>query len=116
MIKLVAFLAFFYSIFAGLASLHYASDGFALSVLLGGAAILVNIAGLSYSWRLIFLKKSIALAVLVIIFKYLLLGLVLWSLAEVKWLSPLGFCLGLGSLVFAVLSALFIKAIFKEKI
>ena len=116
MIKLVAFTIFLYTVALAAAGFIYAGQDFAVSILLGGVAILINIAGLSYSWRLIFLKKSIALAVLVIIFKYLLLGIVLWSLAETKWLSPVGFCIGLGSLVFAVLTAVLIKKLTQEKI
>ncbi len=105
MIKIVALSGLIYTVLATFASAYYASKPFAVSVLLGGLAVLLNIAGLSYSWRLIFMKKSIALAVLVIIFKYLLLGMVLVSLVKFKWLSPAGFCVGLGSLVTGVLAA-----------
>ena len=116
MIKIVAFAAAIYTVAACIVAVHYVNQAFSMSVLLGGLAVLLNIAGLSYSWRLIFMKKSIALAVLVIIFKYLLLGIVLWSLAETKWLSPVGFCIGLGSLVFAVLTAVLMKKLTQEKI
>lgn len=105
MIKIVAFAAAIYTVAACIVAVHYVNQAFSMSVLLGGLAVLLNIAGLSYSWRLIFMKKSIALAVLVIIFKYLLLGMVLLSLVKFKWLSPAGFCIGLGSLVIGVLAA-----------
>lgn len=116
MIKIVAFAVAIYTVAASLAANVYMDQPFALSVLLGGLSILANIAGLAFSWRLIFMKKSIALAVLVIIFKYLLLGMVLWSLIELKWLSPAGFCIGLGSLVFAVLAAIVFKSVTQKSL
>ena len=105
MIKIVAFAVAIYTLAATLAANFYVNQPFAISVLLGGLSIIANIAGLAFSWRLIFMKKSIALAVLVIIFKYLLLGMVLLSLMKFKWLSPAGFSIGLGSLIFGVLFA-----------
>lgn len=105
MIKIVAFSAAMYTLVASLASVYYFGHYSAISVLLGGLAVMFNIAGISYTWRLIFMKKSIALAVLVIIFKYLLLGMILLGLMKFKWLSPAGFCVGLGSLIFGVLFA-----------
>lgn len=114
MIKIVAAAIAIYTLVATLAAAYYTDRSFAFSVLLGGMAILINIAGLTFSWRLIFMKKSIALAVLVIIFKYLLLGMALWSLIELKWLSPVGFCIGIGSLVFGTLAAVIFKAITRK--
>jgi hypothetical protein len=105
MIKLVAFAATIYTVLAVAGAAYYVNLPFSISVLLGGLTVLLNIAGLSFTWRLIFMKKSIALAVLVIIFKYLLLGIVLLSLMKFKWLSPVGFCIGLGSLLFGVVAA-----------
>lgn len=72
--------------------------------------MLFNLLGLWILWKLIFSKKSIALAVLVIIFKYLILGLILWNLNQIQWIRPLGFVLGLGSLLVGVtFSAIFRK-------
>ena len=82
----------------------------AVSCLFGGTVMVLNLFGLWFLWKLIFSKKSIALAVLVIIFKYLILGLILWNLNQIQWIRPLGFVLGLGSLVIGVLcTALFRK-------
>jgi hypothetical protein len=82
----------------------------AVSCLFGGTVMVLNLFGLWFLWKLIFSKKSIALAVLVIIFKYLILGLILWNLNQIQWIRPLGFVLGLGSLLVGVLcTALFRK-------
>ena len=72
--------------------------------------MLLNLAGLSFFWQLIFLKKSIALAVFVIIFKYVILGTILWNLTSAHWLKPVGFLLGLASLVFAIIVATLMKS------
>ena len=114
MIKMIAAAIAIYTVVATFAASYYVDRAFALSVLLGGVTILVNIAGLAFSWRLIFMKKSIALAVLVIIFKYLLLGMALWGLIELKWLSSTGFCIGFGSLVFGILTAAIFKSLTRK--
>lgn len=74
-----------------------------------------NVLGLAWFWRLIFQKKSIALAVFAIIFKYLILALILWSLSSSQWLSPAAFCVGLTALLFGVLVVL-LKSHFSAKI
>lgn len=106
MIKLLAISIFLYTALATAVALSFQTTGFAVSVALGGGTMGVNVLALSLMWRLIFSKKSIALAVLVIIFKYLILALILWSLASIKWLSPIGFSIGLAALLFGVLVVL----------
>lgn len=64
--------------------------------------MLINLAGLAFVWSLIFAKKSIALAVFIIIFKYVILGMILWGLSSAQWLKPAGFLVGITSLVVAV--------------
>ena len=81
----------------------------AASCLFGGTVMILNLFGLWFLWKLIFSKKSIALAVLVIIFKYLILGLILWNLNQIQWIRPLGFVLGLGSLLIGVVCAALFK-------
>ena len=65
-----------------------------------------------HPWKLIFLKKSIALAVLVIIFKYLILALVLWAISTAPWFEPVGFVLALASFLLAIVCT----TIFKKRI
>jgi hypothetical protein len=79
--------------------------GFNKSVLIGTAVSIGNLLGLYFIWKLIFSKKNVALAALAIIFKYVVLGLVLWKMASIQELNPIGLVLGLGTLVVAVLLA-----------
>ena len=106
MIKILALSILIYTLsLAGGAYLIYGL-AVSVSVLLGGLSMWINVLGLAYFWSLVFRKKSIALAAIAIIFKYLILALILWSLSTSKWLSPAGFCVGLTALLFGVLVVL----------
>ena len=111
MIKNITIIVIIYSLTVSLLSYFYINANFSISVLFGGLAMLLNLAALSFSWSLIFSKKSIALAVFVIIFKYVILAAVLWGLSTTKWLNIMGFLTGLTSLVFSILIAMIIKSL-----
>ena len=111
MIKFTAISSFVTAVIFSIILYFASSFEAAISCLFGGTVMVVNLFGLWFLWKLIFSKKSIALAVLVIIFKYLILGLILWNLNQIQWIRPLGFVLGLGSLMIGVVCA----ALFREK-
>lgn len=111
MIKNTALTSLLFCISASIALYMNSGSGMALSCLFGGTLMLFNLFGLWILWKFIFSKKSIALAVLVIIFKYVILGLILWNLNQIQWMRPLGFVLGLSSLMFGVVCA----ALFKKR-
>ncbi len=85
---------------------------YAQSCLLGGAFMLFNLLGLYALWKIIFSKKSIALAVLVIILKYSILGYLLWLLPKIHWLVPTGFVIGISTLVLGILTTVLLKKFF----
>ena len=103
MIKISATITFIFSLLIALACFFTLGKESALSALFGGGLMVLNLMGLWFVWRLIFLKKSIALVVVIIIFKYLILGLILLNLNQLLWMRPKGFILGLGSLIFGVI-------------
>lgn len=116
MIKLTAvFMVAYTLVLAAGSYFTWSFDGrglsMAASVLLGGGIMLFNLGGLTFLWSLIFSKKSIALAVFTIIFKYVILGLILWNLGSVTWLQPIGLVLGLSSLLFAALAAVAVRSL-----
>jgi hypothetical protein len=113
MIKSIALFIVFYTTAFCLAFLFYSHYESAASCALGGVIMLVNLLGLTFLWYLVFSKKSIALAVFVIIFKYLILGFILWKLADVSWMKPVGLVIGLSTLVLAILSATMMKSFVK---
>ena len=69
----------------------------ALSCLLGSFLVGANFLVLIWGWQRIFLKKTIALAVGVIVFKYAILGLIIYLVISLKKVDELGFLLGLGT-------------------
>jgi hypothetical protein len=103
MINLVAISVALFTLILSLVCFFVFNVDTGLSCLFGGALMMINMLGLALLWRLIFSKKSIALAILVIIFKFLILGLILWNLRQAEWIKPIGFVLGLSSLVLGIL-------------
>lgn len=106
MIKLLAASIFIYTMVLAAGAQYMYGFAVSLSVLLGGLMMWVNVLGLAWFWSLIFQKKSIALAAFAIIFKYLILALIFWSLSSSHQLSPAAFCVGLTALLFGVLVVL----------
>lgn len=67
--------------------------------ILGGLTMLLNWWVLVWAWKRIFLKKSIALAVSVIVFKYSILGFIVYYAVTATKERPIGFVVGLSSIV-----------------
>ena len=109
MIKIVAAATLLFAIILTTASYIGSGIDSALSCATGAGTMLINLIGIWFCWRLVFLKKSIALAVLVIIFKYLILGLILWNFAKYQWFQPVSFIIGLSSLLFGIVSSVILK-------
>ena len=57
--------------------------------------LLLNLAALYFLWRIIFLKKSIALGLLIIIFKYPIIAYCLWKISKQPWLNVYGVLLAM---------------------
>lgn len=114
MIKFTAQWLFIFTLI--IASVLYFTLGneVAYSCLFGGGIMLANLFGIYLLWFLVFSKKSIALAVFVIIFKYLILGAVLWNLTSIPWMRPIGLLLGFSTLLIAILSATLMKSFVKN--
>ena len=114
MIKLTAGLLLFYILI--ISTLLYFSIGLAaaMSCLAGGMLMLINLTGLYFIWSRAFAKKSIALAVVAIVVKYLGLGYIFWSLSKSNWLHPASFILGLTSLLLAILSMTVVKSFVRK--
>ena len=67
------------------------------SFLIGAAVIMLAVGLLTAGYSLIFKKKLVALAIGIIVFKYAILGIIIFQLVKKPWLSPLWFCLGIAS-------------------
>lgn len=85
----------------------------------GGALVSGNFFTLGSILNFIFKKKLIALMVLVIVFKYAILGIIIYVLVKQSWLIPLWFAAGvssmmMGSLIYAITFGFFDKSNEKE--
>lgn len=109
MINIVAAATFIFSVLFATLCYFLIGPNSALSSVVGSAVMLVNLFGIWFAWKLVFLKKSIALAVVIIVIKYVILGLFLWNFAKYKWLQPVGFIIGLSTLLFGLVSSIFLK-------
>lgn len=89
---------------------------FAYSYLIGSALILSNLIILSVAWALVIEKKLIALAATIIVFKYALLGAIVYRVLKLDWISTGWFSVGITSLVLTVFLFIFLKPLVFKKI
>ncbi len=82
----------------------------AASFAIGSGIVLVNVLTLGFTFSRLIQKKLIALSISVIVFKYAILGIIIYKLLSFAWVDRLWLCVGLGSLV---VSALFYASVAK---
>lgn len=83
--------------------------GFAYSFLIGSSLILSNLIVLSVAWAMVIEKKLIALSATIIVFKYALLGAIVYRVLKLDWISTGWFSVGITSLVLTVFVFIFLK-------
>lgn len=71
----------------------------AISFGIGGVAVGFNFLMLGTAWSLIFQKKLIALAISLIVFKYAILGLIIYQLGQALKVDLLWFAMGIASFI-----------------
>ncbi|HEX7674443.1 MAG TPA: hypothetical protein VF412_09735 [Bdellovibrio sp.] len=87
----------------------------ALSFAAGSLTILVSLALLGWGWSLIFEKKLIALAVAIIVFKYAILGIIIFTIVKLPWFNPLWFAMGVASFVISAITYAIFEALKEGK-
>lgn len=70
--------------------LIFLNQNVAISCLVTSILLIINLVGLYIFWRIVFFKKSIALGLLIIIFKYPLIAFCLWQMSRQSWVQPVG--------------------------
>ncbi len=75
----------------------------AMSYFLGSLIILFSFGCWAVGLTLIFQKKFIALAIGIIVFKYAILGFIIYWLVRQNWLQSIPFTLGVGSFALSAL-------------
>jgi hypothetical protein len=93
----------------------YGPQQAAPSYIVGGFIVGGNFILLGNAWKMIFNKKQVALSVLIIVFKYAILGVIIYVLVNQKWLSPFWFSAGIASMMVASLAYGLTLGLFKEE-
>jgi hypothetical protein len=90
MIKKIAATQFVLSLVTAIGLLIFMNEKVAISCAATSVLLIVNLIGLYLLWRVVFFKKSIALGLLIIIFKYPLIAFCLWQMSKQSWVQPIG--------------------------
>lgn len=88
----------------------------ALSFVAGGLIVTGNFILLGTGWKLVFRKKLIALSVLIIVFKYAILGVIIYHFVRQTWMQPFWFAAGVASMMGASLIYVLIQRFFKDEL
>lgn len=75
----------------------------AYSFLAGSGLVFLSVFLLGIGWGLIFQKKLIALAIGIIVFKYAILGVIIFTVVKLSWFMPLWFVMGVASFMFSAI-------------
>lgn len=101
--KLFLLIQLLFTVIGGLLLMQFRDGGAAASFAVGSTLILLNVAILGFVWFYVIQKKLIALSLTIIVFKYAILGVIIYKLLSYEWLSESWLCVGLGSLVLTTL-------------
>ncbi|MFS4458936.1 hypothetical protein [Bdellovibrio sp. HCB2-146] len=101
--KLIIIFQALFTILGSLLLAHFAALPQALSYAAGSGLIFLTFVLLAWGWSLIFSKKMIALAIGIIVFKYAILGIIIYTLVKLSWFTPLWFALGVASFAISAL-------------
>lgn len=75
----------------------------ALSFAAGAGVMMFNVGALWILWSRLIQKKLIALALAIIVFKYAILGIIIYQLLKAPWVSVIWLSVGFGMLMVASL-------------
>ncbi|WII73010.1 hypothetical protein QJS83_03880 [Bdellovibrio sp. 22V] len=79
----------------------FAAPPQAYSYMAGSGTIFLSFLLLAWGWGLIFQKKLVALSIGIIVFKYAILGIIIFKLTALPWFDTLWFAIGVASFILA---------------
>lgn len=101
--KLILISQGLFTILGSLLLAYFAAMPQAFSYAAGAGTIFLSVVLLAWGWGLIFSKKMIALAIGIIVFKYAILGIIIYTLVHLHWFAPLWFAMGIASFALSAL-------------
>ncbi|MEK2689433.1 hypothetical protein [Bdellovibrio sp. GT3] len=105
----------FITVLGYLATLFFAAPNHADSYLWGSLTILMSFALMGLGYGLIFQKKLVALGVSLIVFKYAILGIIIFTLTKLDWFSSIAFAMGVASFIVSAIYYAISEALREEK-
>lgn len=81
-----------------------------ISYLAGSGTILLSFMLMGIGWGMIFNKKLVALSVFVIVFKYAILGVIVFTTVKEPWFRPIWYSVGISSFTITALIFAFIES------
>jgi hypothetical protein len=84
--------------------IKYAAARQAYSYFSGSALLFSSFLFYSIGWSLIFKKKLVALAVVIIVFKYAIFAIIIFSIVDQPWFAPLWFAAGVTTFIIPAIS------------
>ncbi|WP_347355647.1 hypothetical protein [Bdellovibrio sp.] len=82
----------------------FAAPQHSYSFISGSLVIFLSFLMAGVAWVLIFSKKLVALAIGIIVFKYAILGIIIFKLVALPWFDTLWFALGVASFILSALA------------
>ena len=101
--KIVLIIQSLATLLGGLLVSYFYAPQQAYSFVTGSLVILLSFVLLGIGFGLIFKKKLIALAIGIIVFKYAILGIIIYTLVKLSWLDPLWFSIGVASFILSAI-------------
>lgn len=89
----------FVIVLGGLFLYLFSAPQHALSFVAGSSTIFLSFLLLGWGWSLIFQKKLVALSIGIIVFKYAILGIIIFKLTAMPWFDTLWFAMGVASFI-----------------
>ncbi|WP_413585852.1 hypothetical protein [Bdellovibrio sp. HCB274] len=97
------------------ALLFFAAPNHADSFLWGSLTIFISFALMGLGYGLIFQKKLVALAISLIVFKYAILGIIIFTLVKLDWFSSIAFAVGVASFIVSAIYYAISEALREER-
>ncbi len=98
-----------------LAALFFAAPNHANSFVWGSLTILLSFSFMGIGYGLVFQKKLVALGISLIIFKYAILGIIIFTLVKLDWFSSIAFAMGVASFIVSAIYYAISEALREEK-
>lgn len=83
---------------------QYVTEKAGISFLIGSAIVFFNFIAIFFIWKRLFAKKLVALSAFIIVFKYAILGAIVYLIVKYDLVDPLWFGFGIATFLVSALA------------